>query len=201
MTDHDPTHGARLMTATTPAAALVEDYLARLRTATADISDGPRAELLDQIGAHLAETVPPGTDAATARRALDELGRPEEIAAAARAENGPPISRDTTGSTAYDVLTVLALLLGGFVVPLVGWVAGVAMLWGGPRFTTREKVLGTLAWPMAALAVGGGIWLLYLQPAAASVTVAVLVVLAVLAVGFVAIFAYLLRAALDRARV
>lgn len=199
MTDHDPTHGARLMSAPTPATALVEDYLVRLRAATADLADAPRAELLDNIGAHLAETVPPGTDETAARQALDELGRPEEIAAAARAENTPPPARDTTGSTAYDVLTVLALLLGGFVVPLLGWVAGVVMLWSGPRWTGREKVLGTVAWPMAALAVAAGIWALHLQPGGPAVWV-VLGVLVVLAVAFVAVFAHLLRAALDRAR-
>lgn len=64
---------------------------------------------------------------------------------------------DTAGTTpnpesrcpgeAYDVLTVLTLLLGGFLVPLVGWLAGVVLLWGSPRFGTGQKWLGTLVWP------------------------------------------------------
>lgn len=198
MTDHDPKHGARLMTAPTPAAALVEDYLHWLRAATADIPDGPRAELLDQIGVHLAETVPPGTGETAARQTLDELGRPEEVAAAARAETDPASRTGGSGSTTtYDVITVLALLLGGFVVPLLGWVAGVVMLWSGPRWTAPEKVLGTLAWPMAVVGVAAGIFALSLRPGEVAGFV-VLGALVVLAVGFVAVFTYLLRAALDR---
>ncbi|MBW0116875.1 HAAS signaling domain-containing protein [Pseudonocardia abyssalis] len=198
MTDHDPTHGARLMTAPTPATALVEDYLTRLRTATSDLPQAPRAELLDQIGAHLAETVPPGTDETAARQALDELGRPEEIAAAARAETTPDARPDRSGSTAYDVITVLALLVGGFVVPLLGWVAGIAMLWSGPRWSTREKVLGTLAWPLAVVALVVGLWALSIQPGGIAGLVGLAVLVVVLAAGFVAIFAFLLRVALAR---
>lgn len=54
----------------------------------------------------------------------------------------------TTGDPdAYPVLTVLMLMLGGFVLPVVGWLAGVVMLWTGRAWTTGEKWLGTLVWP------------------------------------------------------
>ena len=55
-------------------------------------------------------------------------------------------ARDRSDET-YDVLTVLALLLGGFLVPVVGWLAGVVLLWAGPRWSTGQKWLGTLVWP------------------------------------------------------
>jgi hypothetical protein len=48
---------------------------------------------------------------------------------------------------AYDVATVLVLMLGGFVVPVVGWLAGVVMLWASPRWSTADKALGTVVWP------------------------------------------------------
>lgn len=48
---------------------------------------------------------------------------------------------------AYPVLTVLMLMLGGFVLPVVGWLAGVVMLWTGRAWTVGEKWLGTLVWP------------------------------------------------------
>ncbi|MBN9759268.1 hypothetical protein Ae406Ps2_3458c [Pseudonocardia sp. Ae406_Ps2] len=48
---------------------------------------------------------------------------------------------------AYPVLTVLMLMLGGFVLPVVGWLAGVVMLWTGRSWTVGEKWLGTLVWP------------------------------------------------------
>lgn len=48
---------------------------------------------------------------------------------------------------AYPVLTVLMLMLGGFVLPIVGWLAGVVMLWAGKSWTPQQKWLGTLVWP------------------------------------------------------
>ena len=48
---------------------------------------------------------------------------------------------------AYTVATVLLLILGGFVVPVVGWFAGVVMLWAGTGWSAAEKWLGTLVWP------------------------------------------------------
>ena len=70
---------------------------------------------------------------------------------------------------AYPVLTVLMLMLGGFVLPIVGWLAGVVMLWNGTAWNTTQKWLGTLVWP-AVVAVplvlfgiagftGGSTWL------------------------------------------
>ncbi|MDL5155222.1 hypothetical protein [Actinomycetospora termitidis] len=50
-------------------------------------------------------------------------------------------------SEAYTVTAVLLLVAGGFVVPVVGWFAGVVMLWAGPRWSAADKWLGTLVWP------------------------------------------------------
>ncbi|MFP5068961.1 hypothetical protein ACLFMI_04750 [Pseudonocardia nantongensis] len=59
-----------------------------------------------------------------------------------------PAARSTgTDPDAYPVLTVLMLMLGGFVLPVLGWLAGVVMLWTGRAWTTGEKWLGTLVWP------------------------------------------------------
>lgn len=51
---------------------------------------------------------------------------------------------------AYSVVTVLLLIVGGFVVPVVGWFAGVVMLWAGARWSAGDKWLGTLVWPAVA---------------------------------------------------
>lgn len=91
----------------------------------------------------------------------------------------------TTGDPdAYPVLTVLMLMLGGFVLPVVGWLAGVVMLWTGRAWTTGEKWLGTLVWPavvvvpLVPLAFAGlysdvaeGGWLLVLAAVLAAVGV------------------------------
>jgi hypothetical protein len=47
---------------------------------------------------------------------------------------------------------VLFLLLGGIVIPFLGWAVGVVLLWLSPRWTTRDKLLGTLVWPGGLLA-------------------------------------------------
>lgn len=198
-----PNPGGAVMTAPTPATALVEDYLQRLRAATAGLPQGPRAELLDHITAHLAETVAPDADIVRARQVLDELGTPEEIASSARFEAGTApvtgheepgrVDSDRSTRTTYDVLTLLTLLLGGFVVPLLGWVAGVVMLWGGPRWSTADKLLGTLAWPVAVTAAAVSLLVLGGTGFFLMLGVAVVVL-----VGFIAVFVHLLRAA-DRA--
>jgi hypothetical protein len=132
---------------------LTTEYLARLRRAAADLPAGARAELCDDIRAHLAESLGTDADEATAREVLDELGSPEEIVAAAAAETGTRPAGRSQGALLYDVAAVLVLLLGGFVVPVAGWVAGVVMLWAGPRWGLRQKWGGTLLWP-AAIVVG-----------------------------------------------
>ncbi|WP_224390347.1 hypothetical protein [Pseudonocardia sp. ICBG1293] len=136
----------------TPAHEVVERYLSRLRSATADLPDAQRTELLADIRAHLAEVVPEGSDELTARRAIDALGAPEQVAAAALAESDAPsgdgVARRGAGSAqAFDIVAVLLLFLGGFVVPVIGWVVGVVMLWTSPRWETRDKWWGTLVVP------------------------------------------------------
>jgi hypothetical protein len=182
--------------------ALIADYLDRLRRAGAGLPPAARAELLDDIAAHLAETVGPGADEAQARQALDELGTPKEIAAAAAAESGAPVGvpagapARAGGELAYDVGTVLVLLLGGFVVPVLGWIAGVVMLWNGPRWSTREKWAGTVLWP-AAILVAGTLLLLGHRAGGVGPEVVLLGGIAVL-VGLGAGFTILLRAAARR---
>ena len=129
--------------------ALIAGYLNRLRRASAALPAAARAELLDDISAHLTETIGPGADEIQVRQALDELGTPEEIAAEAVAESGAPAR--SSGDRLYDVATVLLLLLGNFVVPVLAWIVGVVMLWNGPRWNTSQKWIGTLVWPVAVL--------------------------------------------------
>ena len=70
-----------------------------------------------------------------------------------------PVPRRTDPDV-YPVLTVLLLMLGGFALPVVGWLAGVVMLWAGREWSIGQKWLGTLVWPAviavpaAALLVG-----------------------------------------------
>lgn len=45
-----------------------------------------------------------------------------------------------------DRIALVLLLFGGFAL-LVGWIVGAALLWTSNRWTTRQKLLGSLIWP------------------------------------------------------
>lgn len=47
----------------------------------------------------------------------------------------------------YDGITVLLLLVGGVVVPVLGWVVGAIMLLCSRRWNLRDKLAGLLVWP------------------------------------------------------
>jgi hypothetical protein len=201
--------------------ALVAQYLQRLHAAAAGLPPDRRAELIEEIEGHIAGARAAGAaaDEAAVRTLLDRLGPPEEIAAAA-AEDGladavPVVGREAPG-TGLETAAVL-LLTAGSLVPAVGWVLGVALLWVSRRWTVREKVLGSLVVPG-----GPGLWLLYavfrgapecsryLQPAPAGSTVEVVdcpplhdgpawALLALLVVAPVVVAVLLLRRARARA--
>jgi hypothetical protein len=52
-----------------------------------------------------------------------------------------------------NATTLVGLLLGGVVVPLVGWLVSGAVLWWSPTWTHREKLLGTLVLPGGLMAM------------------------------------------------
>jgi hypothetical protein len=69
-----------------------------------------------------------------------------------------PVRRSATRGRRAGSLEVAAviLLLAGGAACVVGWFAGVALLWASPRWRWTDKLLGTLIWPggLAALAAG-----------------------------------------------
>jgi hypothetical protein len=144
-------------------APLLDDYRARLRAASADLPPPVRDELLDDVEAHLAElrATSPSREATLA--ALERLGPPEQVAAAATVELGsappppanawaPPPVPVRRSVRALDVTAVVLLLVGGFLLPGVGWVVGVLLLWASASWTTGEKLLGTFVVPGGLLA-------------------------------------------------
>jgi hypothetical protein len=58
-----------------------------------------------------------------------------------------------------DVAAIVLLLVGGLIVPLVGWLVGVALLWNSNAWTVRDKVIGTVFVP-GGLGLAGFIILL-----------------------------------------
>lgn len=138
---------------------LVGDYLARLEEAARDLPAGRRTELLDEIREHIDAGRETGaaSDEAAVRTMLDRLGEPEDIAAAALAEDAgwqpaaagappAPVGVPSPSGTGLELAAVLLLTVGS-IIPVVGWAVGVVLLWASRLWRTWEKVLGTLVVP------------------------------------------------------
>lgn len=98
---------------------LVDDYLRRLEAAAAGLPADRRLELVSEIRGHLREAlreIPQGDEAAV-RNALERLGAPEEVAAAAF--DAPPAGQVTVAVSQPSGLAIASLLVA------VLWFAGI----------------------------------------------------------------------------
>ena len=145
----------------TSADKLVEEYLDRLERELVDFPSARRRELVQEISDHIAEAraALESESEADVRNLLDRMGDPADIAAEARgpvaetAPGGAPIVERR--SRALDVAALILLLIGGVVIPVIGWLVGVVLLWISSAWTARQKLLGTLVVPGGlALPVG-----------------------------------------------
>lgn len=121
--------------------SLVDDYLRQLEHEARVLPHGDQRELVAEIRAHMDAALRTDASEADVRNVLDELGTPTEIVAAAQ----PPRSGRSRG--AHEVFAVILLLVGGLVLPLVGWLVGVGLLLSSPLWSGRQKLLGVLVWP------------------------------------------------------
>lgn len=146
---------------------LVDTYLTRLAHAARDLPPDRRAELLSEIREHIAASRAEETfaDEASVRTMLDRLGDPVDIVAAA-VEDDPPGHPAYAGGSRGQRLGIglevgaVVMLTAGSLIPVIGWVVGVILLWSSSRWRRSEKVLGTLIVP------GGPGLALILGPAA-----------------------------------
>jgi hypothetical protein len=124
---------------------LVETYLKRLESELRELPQQRRRELVDEIAEHIAEARADleTQDDAAIRSLLERIGAPEEIAAEAtgRADARP------VGAGWKEVGALVLLPIGGVVLPVLGWLIGVVLLWVSDAWRTREKLLGTLLFP------------------------------------------------------
>ena len=128
--------------APTTADGLVGEYLDRLRRSTRGLDPATQADVLLDVEQHIRDArAAGGDDPARVRQILADLGPPEQIAAASGRLRGP-------NEAVYDRVTIALLALGGAFPPVLGWLAGVVLLWRGPRWTLRDRLLGTLVWPL-----------------------------------------------------
>ncbi|HEY7004138.1 MAG TPA: hypothetical protein VH281_07635 [Gaiellaceae bacterium] len=144
----------------TSADELINDYLDRLEAELASFPPSRRRELVQEISAHIAEARASLEleDEVSVRNLLDRIGDPAEIAAEAGAAPAPepaeapepvavPAQVVERRSRTLDVAALVLLLIGGLVLPAIGWLVGVVLLWISSAWTARQKVLGTLVVP------------------------------------------------------
>ncbi|MCW3066850.1 MAG: hypothetical protein JWN32_4022 [Solirubrobacterales bacterium] len=140
---------------------LVADYRHRLRRAARALPRARRTELVAEIEAHLEEALPPDPTEIEVRNMLERLGEPEEIVAAEDPDIAPAAARARAGSLEW--FAIVLLLVGGLVVPVLGWGVGVVLLWSSRVWTRREKLIGTFVPPgglslvVLALVLGVGV--------------------------------------------
>lgn len=132
------------MNATRP--RLVDAYLKELDRSLAGLPRARRKEIVGDIEEHiddqLAELGSTPSDAET-RNLLERVGEPHELAADARDRFDISPSQPSRG----DYLALVLLPIGGLLIPVLGWVAGVALLWSSKVWSKRDKLLGTLIVP------------------------------------------------------
>ena len=133
---------------TANADSLADVYLQRLEQASQRLPADRRSELLQSIGEHVEQLrASTAGDSARMRDELDRLGTPEEIVRSA--------SDTFPGSTApaprrglvHELAAVLMLTAGSLLLPGIGWLIGVVLLWTSSIWRTGEKILGTAILP------------------------------------------------------
>jgi uncharacterized membrane protein len=148
--------------------ALAEDYLARLEAAAQALPDGERHELVAELRGHLAAGLEQNSSDAAVRNLLQDLGSPEDVVAAAafEREGAGPYSvprhhvdgsdRQTSPWGMVEIVAVLGLTVGTFVIPILGPVVGLCFAWASTRWTRREKAVATILTLLPALVLALG---------------------------------------------
>ena len=108
---------------------LVERYLKHLEVELDDLPRDRRREIVDEIAGHIAEAragLEHETEA-DVRNILEHLGDPVEIAADARErfEVQPPTPAQPYKPGWMEVGALVMLLVGGLILPAIGWFIGV----------------------------------------------------------------------------
>ncbi|MGI8425506.1 MAG: HAAS signaling domain-containing protein [Actinomycetota bacterium] len=124
---------------------IVDNYKSVLRRSLQGLPESRRNEIQRDIEEHIDQAVREAEplDDAELRTLLERIGDPDDIAAGA-AEEG----RGTVKTVPIlEIFALIFLLLGGILLPFVGWFAGLVLLWASKRWTFSDKVVGTLIVP------------------------------------------------------
>lgn len=130
-----------------------DDYLDRLDVALREVPHGVASEIRDGIAEELR-----ALDASAAAARIAQLGDPAEIAREALGEWVPGAAsvsvepRPASATRGFAITAALVLGFGGIVVPLLGWLVGVALVSMSALWKRWEKLVASLA-PIAVIVV------------------------------------------------
>ncbi|GGV02492.1 hypothetical protein GCM10010275_46930 [Streptomyces litmocidini] len=144
---------------------LVTDYLATIEREASFLPAGRREELLADLREHLAVAVGEEQDPEAVRTALERLGSPSAIVAAAREEEpetaaAPVAPPEAPQSRSRSVLTAVLLGVSGIAAlssPFAGLAAlvlGLGLLWTSAAWQRRTKAVATALTLAAPVTVG-----------------------------------------------
>jgi uncharacterized membrane protein len=130
---------------TTARHPLVEDYLRRLWTEAGRLPVDQARELVAGIEEHIATALPPDSTESEVRNALERLGTPTELVAAAAAPDQPqePAKKSFAspgGAIACLVFAEILCILLPVSVPL--WIIGLVMMARVTVWSERDRMLG-----------------------------------------------------------
>lgn len=151
----------------------VTAYLRRLDGALADVDAVTADEIREGIAEELNSLTPEDV-----RLRIIQLGDPTFIAAQARADTdrtagsveGAHIEAPKSGlrSRGYIILASVTVIIGGYIVPVIGWIIGYLLVCISPAWRRWEKVVA-IATPVAAsLLMAGYFTIVELQDRAAT---------------------------------
>lgn len=80
------------------------------------------------------------------------MSRPHDATDGREPSDDRPFSEQVLDRRGFAVTAALFVMLGGLVVPFVGWVAGMVMLWRSTAWSVHQKWIATVG-PLAATAV------------------------------------------------
>lgn len=148
--------------------AMREEYLARLDDALRGLPHGTAVEIRAGISEELH-----GLDVGELSARIARLGEPTAIAREAHAEvrhgagvvepvfTAPQEKSSVTATRGFAIAAAITLSVGGFVVPVLGWVVGCVLVSLSSLWRTGEKIVAIIV-PVVALAisavVGGTFW-------------------------------------------
>jgi uncharacterized membrane protein len=129
---------------------LIEGYLRDLEAGLEGLAPKRRRQVLDEVGQRIARARADldGETEAAVRAVLRRIGEPADVAA--EAVRRFSVQAAGPSSRRFEIIALVLLMI-----PFAGWATGVVLVWMSRVWSTRDKVIATLAgmsWVLAGLA-------------------------------------------------